>query len=381
MVSGKFNLTGIWWRHYVPMFIITLILLLPFTRSVFSEVGWRWVYILSLSLSLSFCLTPLFRWVALRFEILDKPNARKMHDEATPLLGGAVIFFSFIIAIYINGIFSLKLGAILIASAILFIVGLIDDIKDVSAGLKLFVQLLCAAIVVYGGIVLDVVPKSFHIYSDIFNITLTIFWIIGITNAMNFSDGMDGMAPGLGAIIAFFIGIVSFQANHPSVGWVSAAMMGSCIGFLPYNFLKKGKATIFLGDAGSTVIGFVLACLAVYGSWSKGNIFVSVASPLLIFWILIFDMIYITIYRIYTGKVDSLWQWLEYVGKDHLHHRLADALGSKKRSVLFIYLLTFCIGTSAVVLRNAITVDAFLILVQASILVILISVLERSGRN
>ena len=205
-------------------------------------------------------------------------------------------------------------------------------------------------------------------------------WIIGITNAMNFFDGMDGLAGGLGALISFFLGIVAFQTNQPFLGWVAVAMMGGCLGFLPFNFRLKGQARIFLGDAGSTVIGFLLACIAVYGDWAEGNPVVALLSPVLIFWILIFDMVHITVERILTGKVLNFWQWLEYVGRDHLHHRLANAKKRKKKSVLFIYLMCLCLGSSAIVLRNARSIDAILLIIQASIIVILITVLERRGR-
>ena len=139
-------------------------------------------------------------------------------------------------------------------------------------------------------------------------------------------------------------------------------------------------AQICLCDRGSTVIGFVLACVAIYGEWTAGNPVLTLIAPILIFWILIFDMVHITIERILTGKVVSFRQWIEYVGKDHLHHRLAHVLNGKKKSVLFIYLLSICLGTSAVVLRNARLLDAVLLMLQASILVVLITILERRGR-
>ncbi len=200
-------------------------------------------------------------------------------------------------------------------------------------------------------------------------------------NAMNFFDGMDGLSTGLGVIISFFLGVVAFLTAQPFLGWIAVAMMGSCLGFLPYNFRVKGNAFIFLGDAGSMVIGFILACLAVYGDWAEADPVLALASPLLIFWILIFDMVHITVDRILTGKVVNLQQWIEYVGRDHLHHRLAQILGGKKKSVLFIYLLSLCLGTSAVVLRNARLADTILLLIQASVIVILITILERRGRS
>ena len=277
-------------------------------------MGWRWAYVFSLSFALSFCLTPLFRWLSHRLGILDRPDARKIHQEETPLLGGAAVFSAFLAAIMINGIYSPKLGGILIASFLLFVIGVVDDFKEISAKIKLVAQIICAVLVMSFGVVLQVIPDNMGIFSQVGNVTLTLLWLIGITNAMNFFDGMDGMAAGLGVIIAFFLGIVAFQTQQPFLGWVAVAMMGSCIGFLPYNLLKKGRATIFLGDGGSTVIGFILASVAVYGEWATGSPLKALASPLLIFWVLIFDMVYITMDRIISGKVANFQQWLDYVG-------------------------------------------------------------------
>ena len=366
---------------YLPGLFVCGILVIPLVRRYFLDLGYRWLYMLLLSFAVSFCLTPVCGWLARRYQILDQPESRKIHATATPLLGGAAVFVAFLTAILINGIFSLKLLSILAAAVILFAVSLADDCRDISAGIKLMVQIVCVALVMGFGIVLKVVPDYLGTVALVGNYILTIFWIIGITNAMNFFDGMDGLASGLGAIISFFLGCVAFQTAQPFLGWIAVAMLGSCLGFLPYNFRKNGKALIFLGDGGSTVIGFILACIAVYGDWADASPLVALASPLLIFWVLIFDMIHITVDRILTGKVLSLRQWIEYVGKDHLHHRIAYALGGQKKSVLFIYLLSFCLGASALLIRNAGLFDAILLILQASIFVVLITILERRGRT
>jgi UDP-GlcNAc:undecaprenyl-phosphate GlcNAc-1-phosphate transferase len=371
---------GMNWYLFVPLLTMTGGLLVPQVRDYFFYAGWRWAHVMLLSFGISFSLNPLFAIIAYKLNMLDKPDQRKVHHEATPLLGGASVFAGFIAALLINGIFSLELRVILIAATILFGVGVLDDYKEIPAGIKLLTQIICAALVIFSGIVLRVIPTDFGLFAHTGNVLLTIFWIIGITNAMNFFDGMDGLAGGLGALIAFFLGVVAFQTAQPFVGWIAVAMMGSCIGFLPYNFKVKGNATIFLGDSGSTIIGFILACVAVYGDWAEANPVVALISPLLIFWILIFDMVYITLDRILSGRVLNFRQWIEYVGKDHLHHRLANVLGGKKKSVLFIYLLSLCLGLSAVALRNARDVDAILLIFQASIMVVLITFLERKGR-
>ena len=375
------NLLGIPWYIFSLPLILSCVLLLPQVREFFLRAGWRWAHLMLISFGISFSLNPLFSKIAYNLDILDSPDDRKIHKEATPLLGGAAVFAGFMAALLINGIFSLELGAILTAALVLFAVGVVDDYREIPAGLKLVTQVMCAVLVISCGVVLRVIPTSVGILAPMGNALLTVFWVIGITNAMNFFDGMDGLAAGLGAMIAFFLGVVAFQTAQPFIGWIAVAMMGSCLGFLPFNFRARGNAAIFLGDAGSTMIGFVLACVAVYGDWAERDPVVALVSPLLIFWILIFDMVHITVDRILTGKVINFRQWIEYVGKDHLHHRLAHVLGSNKRSVLFIYLLSSCLGISAVALRNARVVDAILLILQAVILVVLITFLERRGRS
>ena len=380
VVEKSSNILNINLFFYISSAVLAFILFLPQVRGFFSNIGWRWAHILCLSFSLSFCMNPVFAWIAKKLNILDIPDARKLHKEATPLLGGAAVFIGFSVALLTNGIFSKPVVVILIASLILFGIGILDDFKEVSAGLKLLTQLACTLLVMSCGIMLRVLPVDLGIFATIGNSLLTVFWIIGIANAMNFFDGMDGLAAGLGALISFFLGVVAFQTAQPFLGWVAIAMLGGCLGFLPFNFRPKKNAAIFLGDAGSVVIGFILASVAVYGDWAHGNPVVALVSPVLIFWILIFDMVHITVDRILTGKVKNFRQWIEYVGKDHLHHRLAKVLGGRKQSVLFIYLLGLCLGTSAVVLRNARPTDAILLIIQACIMVVLITVLERRGR-
>ncbi|MGD9026336.1 MAG: hypothetical protein PVG52_15905, partial [Desulfobacterales bacterium] len=365
---------------YMMVAVLACVLLMPPVRDYFSDTGLRWAHILCLSFTLSFCMNPVFAGIAKKLNILDIPDARKLHKNATPLLGGAVVFIGFSVSLLLNGIFSEQVLMILLTALILFTIGIIDDSKGISAALKLAVQMICALLVMSCGIVLRVLPTDMGFWGMIGNYLLTIFWIIGITNAMNFFDGMDGLAGGLGALISFFLCVVAFQTAQPFLGWIAVAMLGACLGFLPFNFRLNKNAAIFLGDAGSVVIGFILACLAVYGDWAQNDPVVALVSPVLIFWILIFDMVHITIDRIVTGKVKNFKQWIDYVGKDHLHHRLANVMGGRKQSVLFIYWLAICLGTSAVVLRNARPMDALLLIIQDCIMVVLITVLERRGR-
>ena len=144
---------------------------------------------------------------------------------------------------------------------------------------------------------------------------------------------------------------------------------------------RRAPAHVFLGDSGSTFLGFTLACLAVKGHWADDNPIVSFSNPLLIFGVLIYDMIHITVERIATGKVRSIKAWIDYVGKDHLHHRLERALGSRNASVGLIFTLTICLGLAAMVLRKAGTGEAILLLTQAALIVIMVTILEHAGRR
>ncbi len=362
------------------------LLLLPPVQTQFYTVGFRWLYVLLVSYLVAVALTPLIRHMAVRVGAVDHPSSRKIHESSTPLLGGVAVYLAFLIAILANTagleaplVLHEGMLGVLAGGTLLLLVGVLDDIRYVPATAKLVVQLVAAAIVIWAGKLLTFFPHG--LWGDALNVLLTVLWIVGITNAFNFFDGMDGLATGLAIITAFFLGIVAFQTNQPTLGWVAVALVGAGLGFLPYNFRTKASATIFLGDAGSTFLGFTLACLAVKGNWADQNPIVSVSTPILIFGVLIYDMVHTTVERIYLGKVRTVKGYLEYVGKDHMHHRLERVLGSRTETVSIIFLLSISLGLAGVVLRNARTVDALFLLLQATIIVVVVSILERRGRS
>ncbi|MFQ5900690.1 MAG: glycosyltransferase family 4 protein [Thermodesulfobacteriota bacterium] len=359
---------------YLIVLIFLLLLLLPRVRWTLHEIGERWTYILFLSFSLSFCLTPIAKKAALRFGVLDIPDKRKLHSFPVPFLGGVGIFTAFLIAVYLNGIYTGELIGVIISAFLIFVAGLLDDVWGLSSLFRLVVQILAVLLLVSFGVsVVIFKPEGVGL---ILNTLVTLIWIVGITNSMNFFDGMDGLAAGLSLLIAVFLGVVAFQTSQPFLGWLAIAVAGSCLGFMPYNFRIRRKATIFLGDSGSNFLGFTLASLAVMGEWSDRSLAASLATPVLIFSILIYDMIYITINRFLTGKVRSVKEWLDYVGRDHLHHRMETILQSRRKSVLFIYLLSFTLSINALILRGASTVEAWLLLLQAAAILIVVTIFE-----
>ncbi len=363
----------------LSLFFFLALLLPPVRYLFFSGIG-RWLYILLFAFLLSVLLTPLMERIALKLNIVDIPGGRKIHAKNTPLLGGGSIIIAFYASLTANMILDENMVALLCGGVVLAIVSVIDDWKGVSARFKLLVQIAIVLTLIRYGIVLDLFPPV-TLWGYCLNVVFSLLWIVGITNAMNFFDGMDGLASGIGALISFFMGIVAFQTNQPFMGWIAVAMMGSCLGFLPFNFKRGQSAAIFLGDTGSTFLGFMLSTLAIKGDWAENNPILSFCAPLLIFWVLIFDMFYITAERILMGKVKTFKQWIDYVGTDHLHHRIYKLLGDKRKSVILIYALCAALGISAIALRNARPVDGILLVGQACMITIIVSILEYKGRH
>jgi UDP-GlcNAc:undecaprenyl-phosphate GlcNAc-1-phosphate transferase len=365
---------------YIIAIVIFGVIAIPFFRFYFTYMGLRWLYIFLFSLSLSYLLTPLMRSIAIKFNVLDNPDGRKIHEGATPLLGGVAIIVAFSASLVANMLLQRRMVILLFGGIIVAFVSLLDDLRGVSARLKLLIQVLVVLMLIYNGIILDLFPPR-TTWGFWVNVVFTIIWIVGITNAMNFIDGMDGLASGLSAIMATFMGIVAFQTNQPFMGWIAVAILGSCLGFFPFNFRFKRSALIFLGDTGSTFLGFILAALAIKGYWSENSRIISFATPVLIFWVLIFDMMYITVERILTGKVRTVKEWIEYVGTDHLHHRLFFLLRDKWKAVLTIFLYSTVLGLSSIALRNARMIDSILLVAQAFLIAIIFSVIEYAGRR
>ena len=356
-----------------------VLLVTPWAQEWFLAGG-RGGYTFLLAVCGALTLSPIMIRLGHRWGFIDEPSERKIHAQATPRLGGLGVYLAIMGALWLgSGFEEGELGAILLAGSLLLAIGLLDDARGVPAWLRLAAQVLGAGIVVWSGIVLTLFPLG--PLGDAANVLITLVWIVGITNAFNFFDGMDGLAPGLAILMAFFLGSIALETHQTALGLLAVAIVGAGLGFLPFNFRVRGPACIFLGDSGATFLGFTLACLAVKGEWADANPIVSFSSPLLIFGVLIYDMIHITVERLATGKVRTIRDWIEYVGKDHLHHRLERALGSRMASVLMIFSLTICLGLAALVLRKAGTTEAILLLTQAALIVIMVTTLEHAGRR
>jgi len=369
--------------NIIKQLFIALFLLLwtfPFVKSYYFSSGLRWQYIFVFSLVTAYFFTPFCRLVALRLHVLDKPDWRKVHDLPTPLLGGLGIYVAFTLSLLLNGVFLPGMKILLLGSTLIFIMGLWDDIRPLPALLKFIIQILIALLVIIWG---DVQLTFFYhaSWAPFINIPLTVLWIVGLTNAMNFFDGIDGLATGMSIIVAFFLGIIAFKTQQPALGWFAVAMVGACAGFIPYNFRFRKSALLFLGDAGSTFLGFTLAGLAVLGKWSNTSHFVSLMAPVLIFGVFIFDMIYINLSRLKNRRASNFIELLTCVNQDHLHHRLLFMGFGRKEAMLIISILSTSLGVSAIIIMDQKLMEGLLGLFQAILIFGLIVALMLKGRE
>ena len=358
-------------------FVIALTL--PPVRRAFSASGLGWVYLVVLAFALALVGVPLVRALAHWWGVLDRPAARKVHMTATPLLGGAAVYGAFAATVLFNFTFSLQLKGVAVGATIVVAVGLLDDVFDVPARWKLAGQTVAVAVAVAYGVVLDTVPTAWP-GSGVINVALTLVWFLAVTNALQFLDGMDGLAAGLGAIAALFFSLAALQTSQPYLMFLAAPLVGACLGFLPYNFRFGRPATIFLGDAGASFIGFTLAGLAVMGEWAE-NDFIGLLTPVLILAVPLFDIAFVGTVRVVTGKVHSVGEWLAYTARDHIHHRF-EALGlTRTETVLLIFFIAATLGISAMLLKEATKHEAALVLVQAGCVLAIIAVLEGVARG
>lgn len=324
---------------------------------------------------LVFFITPFFRKLAIRFKILDFPDTRKVHKEPTPLFGGLAIYVGVILGLGLNYSNLHLFAGLIIGATIILIFGLIDDIKGISANIRIIAQFIATLIMIGFGIRLSFLPNN--LWGNMGEIILTLIWTIGITNALNYLDGIDGLAGGTAVIATVFFSIISFQTNQPGISTASLILMASCLGFLPYNFRN---AKIFLGDAGSTFIGFTLAGIAIMGNWAEDNI-VKLTVPILILGVPIFDMVFTTIMRIVEGKIRTIIEWLKYGGNDHFHHRLIN-LGLYPTETLFlICFVNISLGINAIMVSNERYLAGILSILQAAIIFAVIAILMVIGKR
>ena len=286
---------------------------------------WKFRELFFLSCLIAALLVPLLRMVAFQLGILDHPKGYGIHAHPVPRLGGVALYVAFVVGTLYRMDLSEMLKGVLVGSTIIFTIGLLDDLIHLRAGVKLVGQTLACALMMFKyGVILDVFPNT------AVNAFFTALGILGLTNAVNFLDNMDGLAAGLVMISSLAIFAVAFSTQQFWLGYLSMALAGATAGFLLFNLRK---AHVFMGDSGSTFLGFTLASLAIMCKWSY-YLPVTLAVPILILGVPITDMILNSVLRAKEGRVKNLKEWLDYAGKDHISHRLM-RLGFGERGAVF----------------------------------------------
>lgn len=303
--------------------------------------------------------TPVVKSLAERVGAVDVPkDARRMHDHPIPRMGGLAIFLGFLLSTLVFVPLSQSLRGMLLGAIIIVILGIFDDIYALPALPKLIVQIVAALIAVLHGNVIQVISNP-NILSDnpywslgFWSIPVSVIWIVAITNAVNLIDGLDGLAVGVAAISSLTMLVIAMLVSENVVALTMAALAGGCIGFMPYN---QNPAKIFMGDTGSTFLGFVLATVSIQGLFKFYTI-ISFAVPFLMLGLPLFDTCFAIVRRLSKGQNPMS------PDRSHVHHRLIDMGFNQKQAVGILYVISAILGLSAVVLTTSGALKAMVLL-------------------
>jgi UDP-GlcNAc:undecaprenyl-phosphate/decaprenyl-phosphate GlcNAc-1-phosphate transferase len=323
---------------------------------------------------LALILTPVVRTLSIHFGFLDAPGKRKVHKEDIPRLGGVAVFIAMGIpfgVILLSGHFRGQQAAIpwqplfglVLGCLIVFGIGVWDDIRRLPPWPKLTAEIGASLVVFMFGLKVQFVFNPFGPPLDIpwLNGFLTILWLVGITNALNLADGIDGLATGIATFAAAVLFAMTLPTVYALVPFLAIALCGACLGFLRYNF---SPATIFLGDSGSLFLGFCLGCLSLWAS-EKSVIAFALFIPITVLGLPIVDMIYAVLRRWHRGVP------LGQADRDHIHHRLLEKGFSHRRAVLMLYGINFFLAALAgflLITRNSLAAYVIVILGIGSVL-------------
>ncbi|MFP7297241.1 glycosyltransferase family 4 protein [Neobacillus niacini] len=294
---------------------------------------------------ISLLITPLVKKLAYKIRATDKPNKRKVHQTLMPRLGGLAIYLAFLAGVILLQPENPYGASIIIGSGIIVLSGILDDIYELSARIKLLAQVAAAAVIVlYGGLQITFINLPFGGLFEFgfLSIPFTFLWIIGITNAINLIDGLDGLAAGVSSIALVAISGMAFIMGNLYVVTIGSILLVSTIGFLYHNFYP---AKIFMGDTGALFLGFMISVLSLLGF--KNITFVSFIVPIIILGVPISDTIFAILRRIINK------QPLSSPDKSHLHHCLLRLGYSHRETVLIIYAMAALFGLVAVVFAQA----------------------------
>ncbi|MEA4921269.1 MAG: MraY family glycosyltransferase [Clostridiaceae bacterium] len=300
------------------------------------------------ALFISFVCTPVVKAFAYKIGAVDIPkDNRRMHKTPIPRVGGLAIFLGFIVSVLIFGRIDGDMKAILLGSVIIVLLGIVDDVVTLKPSTKFIGQIAAALIPALGNVRVSLLTNPFksgdYIQLGWLSIPITILWIVGMTNAVNFIDGLDGLACGVSSIASLTVFTIALLVSEPYVAIVMAALAGACFGFLPYNL---NPAQIFMGDTGSMFLGYVLATLSITGLFKLYAI-ISFLVPFMILGLPIFDTGFAIVRRLLKGQSPLK------ADRGHIHHRLVDMGFDQKQSVAILYAVSVVLGLAAVIFTTS----------------------------
>lgn len=318
----------------------------------------------------AYVATPLVRVLAFKLGAIDVPkDERRMHTKPIPRMGGVAIYLAFTVTTLAFGDFAPSLVAIWFGGTILVVLGMFDDIFNLNAWFKLGVQILAALVAVLQGVVIDFINIGGTLYPlGVLAVPITVLWIVGLTNAINFIDGLDGLACGVSTICSASLTVVALLMSGSSAALLTAILAGSCLGFLPFN---SHPAKIFMGDAGALFLGYTLSVLSVTGIF-KTHAVLAFLIPMSVFGLPLFDTTFAVVRRLIHGQSPF------HADRGHIHHRLIDMGFGHRRSVLTLYAICGILGIAAVMLTLPVLYPAAIIIICALALFCLTSFVMRN---
>ncbi len=318
---------------------------------------------LGTALIVCFITTPLARAFACKVGAIDVPkDKRRVHTHPIPRMGGLAIFFGFLVSVLLYADIDRQVQGLLLGSVLIFTLGMVDDIIPLPAWFKFIVQIVAAWISVAHGIKLEMISNPlFTSESEFLNfgslsIPITIIWIVGITNSVNLIDGLDGLAVGVSAISSMSMLVIELVLGQINVVVILAALVGACIGFMPYNF---NPARIFMGDSGALLLGYVLANISIMGLLKFYTV-ISFTVPLLALGLPIFDTLFAIVRRVVKGQNPMS------PDRGHFHHRLIDMGLSQKQAVAVLYSISAVLGLAAVLISTNAEMRALILVIAFS---------------
>ena len=318
------------------------------------------VFVFLISTITSFLVTPIIIYLSKKLNVVDQPNSnRKLHKEIKPTLGGLAILAGSIAGyVYLQPVHP-QMYAIIIGALIMISVGVLDDLLELRPLYKLIGQITAAIVVVQSGLVIDKMTLPFigTVYLESIGIILTILWIIAASNVINIIDGLDGLAAGVTTIALLSILVMGFMDHRVIVVYLSIMLIGSIIGFLPFNFYPS---KIFMGDTGSLFLGYSIAIISMLGLF-KNVAFFSFAIPIVVIAVPVFD----TVLAIIRRKLNN--QSIAEADRKHIHYELVNMGYSHRASVLIIYGFSVYFGVLAVFFNSGTLLTSLILLIASFI--------------